>query len=415
MSKTRNAAVCCSFVVGLVITSSVACAAGAQLHEANGQLQCTDAWIYELPDSHDLLHECERRLNIPGLNASERTKALYVKGYALYTLGKFAEAEKDLREVLEVNPRHYAAMNWMAFIEISVRGNFEHARAYLNEAIEIKPDWARSHYHLALVAEMQGQAGEALKHYTRAIKLKPTFAWARYRRARLNFGIARWDAVLADTSYLAENKGKFGKITKPEYYQRKVDISVVAAILHGKTLHRLTRYKEAETWFDKLVEKERSAVTLTARSRFLSSLPFGVGAPPRFDDSSRDAKAALAIDPHLSFAHIRLGRNYASAGQYAAALKAIEAGIASHMKDEMLPGFMWSKAKALRELNQFEQASETALKTFRLAWSLNREFAFTKFKELAQRGYFVPPKNEADLERAMLDALTACMLDHECD
>ena len=71
---------------------------------------------------------------------------------------------------------------------MAARGNADEAIKHYSEALRINPDYAPAHNNLGNALEAQGRVGEAKKHYSHALRLRPNYAGAHYNLANVLTG-----------------------------------------------------------------------------------------------------------------------------------------------------------------------------------------------------------------------------------
>ena len=96
----------------------------------------------------------------------------------------YADDETLWRDNLAKNPRA-----WVAYYNLGVDsgrvGKVHEAIAYYEQAVRIKPDYAKAHYNLGTSLLQVGQLEDAMGHWEQASRLRPDFAEAHY-----NLGVA---------------------------------------------------------------------------------------------------------------------------------------------------------------------------------------------------------------------------------
>ncbi|MCX6235103.1 MAG: tetratricopeptide repeat protein [Bacteroidetes bacterium] len=78
-------------------------------------------------------------------------------------------AMKYFNQVIELNPEDHIAINNLG-ANLLQQGKIEQAKGYFEKALKINPDYANTHYALALIAEMQGNGSEAFQKSLLALK-----------------------------------------------------------------------------------------------------------------------------------------------------------------------------------------------------------------------------------------------------
>ncbi len=59
-------------------------------------------------------------------------------------------------------------------------GQFEEAIQHYKRAVQLRPDYAKTHYSLARAFLSTGRSQEAIEQYRQSLKLQPDLAEARY-------------------------------------------------------------------------------------------------------------------------------------------------------------------------------------------------------------------------------------------
>ncbi len=96
---------------------------------------------------------------------------------AFHRQGRFREAEPLYQIVLETEPGHFESLYSLGLIRLQ-QNRFDDAADLFRRAIKVKKASAEVHYCLALALAGLGRAGEAVRHYEKAIALRPNFAEA---------------------------------------------------------------------------------------------------------------------------------------------------------------------------------------------------------------------------------------------
>ncbi|HEY2412432.1 MAG TPA: tetratricopeptide repeat protein [Pirellulaceae bacterium] len=95
----------------------------------------------------------------------------------LHQAGRFQEAERIYRQILDAEPTNVAAWHLIGRLADQL-GEREAAVYCLRQAVSIRPDYAEAYCDLGTVLEAQGTLSEAAAAYQRAIELKPGYAVA---------------------------------------------------------------------------------------------------------------------------------------------------------------------------------------------------------------------------------------------
>ena len=133
-------------------------------------------------------------------------KSLFAQGNQCMSQGAFAEAIDSYGELLEIDPRHAAALNNLG-AALCRLGRYREAEVYFRRAIKIEPNYADPYSNLGNALSLKGAYPRSKKAILRrALKLNPRFVGAR-----TNLGL-----TLANLSRLRDAKAHFDKALKIE-------------------------------------------------------------------------------------------------------------------------------------------------------------------------------------------------------
>jgi TolB-like protein/DNA-binding winged helix-turn-helix (wHTH) protein/Tfp pilus assembly protein PilF len=97
---------------------------------------------------------------------------------------KFAEAEKEFRRAIELNPSYATAHHWYAY-DLAATGRYQEALGEVQRARELDPLSAIVNTDVAEFLGYQGRNDEALKQVRLAVELDPNFPLAHLRLAEI--------------------------------------------------------------------------------------------------------------------------------------------------------------------------------------------------------------------------------------
>lgn len=107
------------------------------------------------------------------------TESLYGRAVRLYKEGRFHEAEKVYRELLELDPGYVDALNNLGIIYIHHR-DYRAAVRHFKKAIRLKPLYAEPYYNLACLYTIKGDKEQGLIYLDRAVEIDDDVRnWAR--------------------------------------------------------------------------------------------------------------------------------------------------------------------------------------------------------------------------------------------
>ncbi len=120
-------------------------------------------------------------LERPDLADDERANLLYQRANAEVQLKDFPTAEADLRQAIQLDPKHSASYMLQAEIAASTKTPAEGLAAY-TQVITIFPQDAVAYNNRGMFLLANGQAQQALSDFTVAIQLDPRFTEAHVNR-----------------------------------------------------------------------------------------------------------------------------------------------------------------------------------------------------------------------------------------
>lgn len=109
--------------------------------------------------------------------------------------GKLAEAAKQYRLALELQPDHFAALSNLGVI-LRQLGDIDGAEEFFQRATEARPDSAEAHCNLGLALNELERARDAERSLRRALALAPDFAPAHYNLGNTLCGLGRYDEAI---------------------------------------------------------------------------------------------------------------------------------------------------------------------------------------------------------------------------
>ena len=98
---------------------------------------------------------------------------LYARALAQAELGRVAEAERDLRHLIAMDPENADALNALGYTLADNNQRLAEAREYIERALELAPDSAAIIDSLGWVLFRMGERENAIEHLRRAFELQP--------------------------------------------------------------------------------------------------------------------------------------------------------------------------------------------------------------------------------------------------
>src|SRR5262245_38752089 len=134
----------------------------------------------------------------------------FKQAVALHRRGRFAEAEKLYRQILETHPDRFDSLHLLGVVYGQL-GKHAEAVRQIDAALKVNPRVAPALNNRGLALEKLERLDEALASYDQAIALKPDYAEAfknrgnvLLRRKRLDEALASYDQAIAFETEYAE-------------------------------------------------------------------------------------------------------------------------------------------------------------------------------------------------------------------
>jgi predicted O-linked N-acetylglucosamine transferase (SPINDLY family) len=223
------------------------------------------------------------------------------RAQALHQRGLVADTQAVCREILQMVPRHFHALQLLGVTEYQ-NGRHEEADRLLQQALSIEPRSVAALSNRGIVLHELKRFDEALACYDKAVAVQPDCAEALSNGAnalaqleRFEEAVARYDRALA---------------VRPGYAE--------AYSNRANALYHLRRFDEALANCDQaLALKPHDADALSNRGNALAQLR-------RFDDALASYDRALAINPGLSTAWVGRGNVLLNLNRYEEAFTAYQ-------------------------------------------------------------------------------------------
>src|SRR5258708_4049459 len=114
-------------------------------------------------------------------------------GVMLGREGKYAEAEKEIRNTLHGSPNSVSAYNALGMIAAKL-GRGEEAIEILQKVVQVQPDSAFAHLNLGAALSADGfDLQGALNQFSEAIRLDSKYAAAHYSEGRVLYELDRFE------------------------------------------------------------------------------------------------------------------------------------------------------------------------------------------------------------------------------
>lgn len=130
-------------------------------------------------------------------DAPDTAWAHYALGRALLRAGDLAQADKEMRQALVLEPHGLWPNFYMGLCAYRLGRHADAALAY-SVCIGRTPEVASCYYNRALALTAQGLRDQALRDYDQALRLDPTLAAAAMNRGMLHYQAKRFGDALTD-------------------------------------------------------------------------------------------------------------------------------------------------------------------------------------------------------------------------
>ncbi|WP_269606500.1 tetratricopeptide repeat protein [Prochlorococcus marinus] len=231
------------------------------------------------------LGEIKENVSIPANTSKRPSKEQIInKAFKLHSEGKLLEAVKYYQYCINQGFKdHIVFSNYGCLLK--GLGKLQEAEIYTRKAVELNPNFARSHFNLGSILNDLGKLEEAEISTRKAVELNPTFT-----EAHSNLG-----SILND----------LGKLQEAEIATRKaVELNPTFAEAHsnlGSILKGLGKLQEAEIYTRKAIELKPD---YTDAHSNLGNILKGLG---KLQEAEIYTRKAIKLNPNFARAHSNLG------------------------------------------------------------------------------------------------------------
>ncbi len=205
------------------------------------------------------------------------------RGNAKNDLGRHDEAIADFNEAIRLKPDFAKAYNNRGNVK-NTMGRFEEAIVDLNVAIKLKPDLPGAYYNRGTAKIAMGKHEEAIADYSEAIKLDHDLVHAYLGRGAANARLDKYDEAIEDYSEAI-----------------KLDPDLVHAYLgRGLAKSNLGRFEEAIEDFNEIIKLDPGLVSAYI-NRGIANTSLG-----KYDEARADLRKALELEPGNELAKLAI-------------------------------------------------------------------------------------------------------------
>ena len=203
---------------------------------------------------------------------------LQASAVTLHQQGQLVDAEAIYREILQLQPNHFDALQLLGTVCIQ-RNNYAAALELLDKALSINSSNPSSLHNRGVALKELNRYEEALEVYDKALALKPDYAEAYYNRGVALLELKRYQEAVASNE-------KAISLT-PDHFMAYSNL--------GNALQELCRYEEAVGMYDKaLALKPDYAEAYYNRG-------FALREMKRFEEALESYGKALVLKPNLDY------------------------------------------------------------------------------------------------------------------
>jgi Flp pilus assembly protein TadD len=213
-------------------------------------------------------------------------------GAAFAGLGRVREAMAHLQDALELKPDYAEAHSNLGYA-LAGLGRTDEAMAHYQKALELNPNYAEAHSNLGNALVGLGRLHEAMAHLQKALELKPGLVEAQNNLGNALAGMGRIDEAMACYRKVLE--------LKPDHAETHSNMGVVLACLG--------RIDEAMAHYQKALELKPNYVEAH------SNLGIALARLGRIDEAMAHFRKALELNPDFVQAHNNLGVALADMGR----------------------------------------------------------------------------------------------------
>ncbi len=248
--------------------------------------------------------------------------------------GKFADAEKVYRQVLEQRPNHPEALYLLGTL-VGQRGDTDAAADLIRRAISLRPDNADAHRNLGVLLAQHKKYDEAQACFSKAAQLRPDYAQTRQDIGNIFTIQSRLDEAIA--AY------RMAIVLNPEFFAAHASL--------GDALSGKGQFDEALAAYSRAAQLNPNVAEVHNN---IGKLLFKKG---RFDEAVIAHSKAVRLKPDFAMAYFSLAHAHRAlgSGRLEEALAAYRQ--AAKLKPDLLEAYM-SMAVLLADARRFDEALE---------------------------------------------------------
>jgi tetratricopeptide (TPR) repeat protein/predicted membrane-bound spermidine synthase len=241
----------------------------------------------------------QRRAFQGGPLGQEQIDALAAKSKGMVLTDDYSPVENLLAEVVRLDPGDVLEKHITAGVAAAKRGDLDEAIREFTRTVRIHPGYARGYYNLGVAFSDAGRPDEALDAFAMAVQIEPDYVDARNsaalvlaRSGHLDAAIAQWQEVLAKRPDSADAHNNL-----------------------GNALAAVNRLPEATGhWIEAIRLNPQSASAYNNLANYYASVGDATNARAHYEE-------ALRLRPEMAEAHNNLGTLLAEGGDVTGAVE----------------------------------------------------------------------------------------------
>jgi Flp pilus assembly protein TadD len=212
--------------------------------------------------------------------------------------GDLAEADKDLRRAVAINPKNDIIQSNLALV-LARQGNLVEATEHFYRALEINPKDPSTLNNLAITLAQQGKLDEAIQHFQRALEIRPNDASGHTNLANVLLARGDLDGAAKHLRVAVE--------IDPADADNQSSLAIVLA--------KRGNFAEAAEYQRRVMELKPGDAAAT------SNLALILAQQGQFEEAVQRFEEALRIEPNFAEAHAGLARVLAAQKNPEAAMR----------------------------------------------------------------------------------------------
>jgi protein O-GlcNAc transferase len=289
--------------------------------------------------------------------------------------GRLPDAERLLRQIVEVEPGH-ANANYLLGVMAYQAGQLEQAAACWRRTIQAMADFAEAHNNLGVALKDQGKLNEAVASYRRATELKPDYPEAHNnlgvavkQQGRVNEAVACYRRALQLKPDYAAAHNNLGDALMSRNrtedaiasYRRAIDLNPNCAEAHNNLG---VAWQNRKKLADAIASYRRAIELKLDYTEAFSNLGNALKDDGRTEEAIACWRRALELDPDFAEAHNNLGVARKDQGKLDEAIACYRRAL------ELQPGFteaIINLSVACMKLGNFDEAFACSRRALELA------------------------------------------------